>query len=319
MSSNNNRRVKINSDAKDFAKASLKKYKKGCSDYDSKKEIKEGFNLYLIDLLPGAIDFTVKYGFIRQDEVQETKNAIYEKFVSDDYLGFIKQLKKEIKNGNKIRNIKLLPIVIRSILKEADKANKELLAQDPSAKIYDMSNLVELSKLILKKKLKKMEKRGIDVNMAFDVLSIIPDESCLRSSQNYRIYGMMDALYEHSRTKTIPFETIMETIVSKEWYLVFCAFALLERKEKFGQLTDSQKQFYLSVTTWTFKTMESLSKDEIQNIVRVYVNGRKRDDANGKDGNRRYALQTLPEADYPKIKKVLNRMIADDESIKKYL
>lgn len=318
--SNNNgkQRVKINGDAKEFAKLTLKKYKKSCSEYDSKKEIKQGFYLYLIELLPATIDFVVKYGHIREDEVQVTKGEIYEKFVSDEYAGFIKMLRKEIKKDNDIDNIKLLPIIIKEILVEADKQNRALLAADPNAKIYKMEDLVEVSKLILKKRLKKMEKAGIDINVAFDVLSIIPTDKCLKTSQNYRIHAMFEALYEHAKTKTINFEEIMNLLVGEEYYLVFIAFALLERKEKFGNLTDEQKTFYLDISTWAFKTLESMSKEQIQNVLKVFVNGRKRDEAQGKDGNRRYALSSLSETDYPKIRKVIDRMIAEDGNNKKY-
>ena len=54
-------------------------------------------------------------------------------------------------------------------------------------------------------------------------------------------------------------------------------------------------------------------------IIKTYVAGRKKDEANGKDGNRRYALTSLSATDYEKITKVINKMIADDDSIKKYL
>ena len=64
---------------------------------------------------------------------------------------------------------------------------------------------------------------------------------------------------------------------------------------------------------------KDLSKAKIEEIVNFYIKGRKRDDANGKDGNRRYALSTLSQDDYPKITKIINRIIAEDDSTKKYL
>ena len=45
--------VKINDDAKTFASTTFKKYKKHNDDYfDSKKELKNSYSMYLIDLLP---------------------------------------------------------------------------------------------------------------------------------------------------------------------------------------------------------------------------------------------------------------------------
>ncbi len=316
MSKNqNNRRIKIPGDAREFAAATFKKYKKHNDCFDSKKELKQSYNMYLIDLLPRTIEFLIRSGHIKSDEIQETKQAIYAKLVDED---FVKVLRKELKNGNDIDNIKLLPIIIKDILVLTEKENRELLAKDPNSKIYDMSDLIEISQLILKKRLKKFEKAGIDQTIAFDVLSVIPTPKALETSQTYRIHAFFEVLYEHAKAKAIPFAAIMNTLVDDKWFQVFIAFALLERKDKFTNLTDAQKTFYLDVSNWVFSTMEKLSKDEIEAILRAFVAGRKRDEAQGRDSNRRHALSSLPEADYPRIIKMVNKLISEDDTIKKY-
>lgn len=309
---------KINSDAKDFASATLKKYKKHNGDYfDSKKELKSAYAQHLIDLLPKTIEFAVKYGYLNQEGVQETKNAIYAKINDPD---FIKILKKEIKNGNKIENIKLLPIIIKEILMEAKRVNDELIANDPNSKTYDMSDIIELSQMILKKKMKKAEKAGINSSLAFDVFSIIPTDNALSSSQFYRIHALYDCLYEHSKSKAVPFEELMKIVVDEEYYPVFITFALLERKEKFTKLTDNQKTLYLDISNWCFKTMENdLNKEEMEKVIKTYITGRKKDESQQRDSNRRYALATLSADDYPRINKVIAKIIAEDEGVKKYL
>ena len=316
---NGNGGVRIHDDVLDFAKVTFKKYKKKYSDdYDSKKEVKAGYNMFLVDLLPKTIEFVVKYGYIKQDEVQETKEAIFAKLSEED---FIKFLKKLIKDGEKIENIKLLPIVIKEIVMAANKYNTEELARDPnSTSIVDVSDLVELSQIIMKKKLKKFEKEGVDQALAFDILSVIPKDEVLESSQNYRIHMLMDTLYEHAKSKAIPFATIMNILVGEEFYPMFTVFALLERKEKFGTLTDAQKVLYLDISNWVFNTMEKdLTKDQLQEVVNTYIRSRRRDDAQNKDGNRRYALSTLSETDYPRISSFIKKLIANDDSLSKYL
>ena len=314
----NERQIKINPDAKEFAKATLKRYKKQNGDYfDSKKELKASYSMYLIDLLPETIEFIVKYGYIDNEEVQGVKTEIYKKINDPD---FIKVIKKELKNDNKIGNIKLLPIIIKEILMEAKRVNDQALAENPNAKVYDMTDLVELSQMILKKKIKKMCKVGINSSLAFDTLSIIPCDKALESSQFYRIHTLYECLYEHAKSVAVPFEQIIDILIDEELYPVFITFALLERKEKFLKLTEAQKTLYLDISNWCFKTMEKdLSKEEIESIIKTYVTGRKRDDARGKDGNRRYALSSLSADDYSRITKVINKMTVDDESIKKYL
>ena len=109
-------------------------------------------------------------------------------------------------------------------------------------------------------------------------------------------------------------------IFGRDYYPAIIAFALLERKERFADLNESQKACYLQVSTWCFDTLEKeLSKNEIVSILETYISTRKRDELNGRDGNRRYALSTLSEDDYPKLKKIINDMIITDESVKKYL
>ena len=314
----NNGGVRIHDNALDFAKITFKKYKKKyADDYDSKKEVKAGYYMFLTDYLPETIEFVVKYGYIKQDEVQETKDAIFSKLCDE---GYVKFLKKIIKDGERIPNIKLLPIVIKEIVTETEKYNAEELAKNPNASIVDVSDLVELSQIILKKKLKKFEKEGIDAALAFDSLSVIPKDSVLESSQNYRIHMFMDTLYEHAKSKTVPFATIMNIIVGEEFYPMFTVFALLERKEKFGALTDAQKVLYLDISNWVFNIMEKeLSKEQLQEVMNTYIRSRKRDESQNKDGNRRYALSTLSETDYPRISAFIKKLIADDDTLKKYL
>ena len=156
--------------------------------------------------------------------------------------------------------------------------------------------------------------------VSFDILSVIPKDEVLESSQNYRIHMLMDTLYEHAKSKAIPFATIMNILVGEEFYPMFTVFALLERKEKFGTLTDAQKVLYLDISNWVFNTMEKdLTKDQLQEVVNTYIRSRRRDDAQNKDGNRRYALSTLSETDYPRISSFIKKLIANDDTLKKYL
>jgi hypothetical protein len=313
---NGNNDRKINQDALDFAKATFKKFKKENDWFDSKKELKNGYFAYLTELLPKTLEWIVKSGHFKEEEVQETKNSIYQKIVDPDYIKF---LKKEIKNDNKIENIKFLPIIIKEIVEQADKENAKNLESDPNAKVYDLTDLVELSLLILKKKIKKMKKAGIDAKLSFDVLSVIPTEAILKYSHIYRVNSFYNSLYEHAKTEVIPYNDIMETVIDEEYYPTFITFDLLEKKDRFAKLTDKQQELYVAISNWCFATMEKLSKDDILAIIQTYVSSRKKEDVNGKDSRRRYSLTSLSENDYPKIVKVIRSYIADNPDAEKYL
>lgn len=309
---NKNKKNGINNDAKDFANITFKKWKKDNDWYDGKKERLKAYYGYLTDRLPDTLEWVIKFGHTNK----ETKNLIYTKLVDE---GYIKYLTKIVKKGDKIKNIKYLPIIIKEIIQKADQENTERLAQDPNAKLYNMTDLAELSVLILKKKLKKMKKAGIETKLAFDILSIIPTDDVLSSSQIYRIHTFYECLYEHSKKEEVPYALIMDNIVDETFFPTFIAFSLLERKDKFARLDDNQKKLYLTISNWCFDTMEKLHKDEIEAIVNTFITSRKKDEGNNKDSARRYPLSSLSETDYPKIFKVITKMVSENDSIKKYL
>lgn len=322
------REIKIPKDVERFGTWDLKKFKKKGPgyEYDSKKELKEAFELYMLELLPEVIEFLVKYGHINRDEVREIKESCYARLIDTD---FVKRIRKELKKDNDIKNIELLPILFREILFEAQKANASALAKDPNADLIDLSDVEELiTEFIVKKKMKKLKKAGIPEAFAFDILTIIPCKEALGYGQFYRIHCLYDCMYEHAKKgnmSTIKFAQVMEALVDvklvpEDMISYFILFALLERKEKFSKITDEQKPLYTAITTWCFDEMERhLKKSQVEEIISLYVSSRKKDDAQGKDSNRRYVLSTLSEQEYARISKIVKNFIVKDESVKKYL
>lgn len=300
---------------KKLAKLNPKKFKKKNKDlYDSKKELKRAYYDTMLDFVPACIEAYVRYGHI--SEMQEFKEMVYQKF-SDRY--FIKMVKKIIEDGDTIDNIELFPIIVYEIIGEAQKQYEMEKKEHPeTASPYDVSDLIELSQLILKKKLKKMKKNDIPESLAFDILSVIPDESVMKYSQAYRIRMLFTVLYEHAKTEEIPFDKIMKVLLDEEYYPMVISFAMLERKEKYAQFNDGQKAFFNQVSEWVFNTLEDMDKDTIYNVIKTYVNARKKDDSQGKDAVRRFYLSSLPESDYPKINKAMQKMLSVDENNKKY-
>lgn len=315
---NTKREFKIPSDAKKLVKLTWKKFKKD-SDYDymSKKEKKEMYYATIIDFLPESIKLIVNYGHL--NDVKETKEGIFEKITDPD---FVKYLSKGLKKDNiEFDNMELLPIVISEIVKSAQIQEKVENEQNPDNQVeYDMSDVVEISKLILNKKIKKFKKVGLDEDLAFDVLSIIPTPDVLKKSKFHYIRNLFNVLYAHAKEKEIDFGRVMKCLFKNndDYIPEIITFALLERKEKITSFTDTQKKLFNNITEFCFKTMEDMKKDEIHSILNAYVESRKRDEAQNKDANRRYYISSLPEKDYPHIIKVVSKMCEKDENIKKY-
>ena len=185
--------------------------------------------------------------------------------------------------------------------------------------MYDASELYELNYLILKKKLKKAAKKGINEDVALDVLSVIPTNDAMKYSKYFRAKSVLEILYMHAAKKQIDFKKVIKLLVDEENYDVFISYALQERKEKVQKFNENQKTFFNEVTSWVFEELEEMDISTIRAIIENYVKTRKQDDMAGKDGNRRYFLSSLPADDFPNICKVVEQMKNKNSDYEKYL
>lgn len=301
-----------------FANKTWKKYWKENKDvFDSKKDGLKEFCLYLQDNLPEVIEFIVRYGHINNDEVKQVKNDCFKKIINDD---FVKYLAKRVKKDDDFaKSIRLFPIIVREIGSAAEEENKRAISQNPNSAVYDMTDLYDVSKKLMKKQMKNMMDIGVSEDMAFDILSLIPYPKAMAYSPVYRIRNLFNTLYEWAKCKTVPFAEIVNVLVKEEQFTNFIVFALLEKREVYSNMTEGQKNLYTDITTWCINTMEKMSNDEITSIINAYTKARNRDEHNGKDTARRYNLSVLGEEDYPHISAVIKRLIADNSDIQKYL
>lgn len=301
-----------------FANKTWKKYWKENKDvFDSKKDGLKEFCLYLQDMMPDVVEFLIRYGHINNEEVKQVKNDCFAKIINED---FIKYLGKRIKKDEDYaKDLKMFPILVREIGMAAEQENQKALAQNPQAAVYDMSDLYEISKKLMKKQMKKMMEIGISEEMAFDLLSLIPSPKAMQYSPVYRIRNLFNSLYEWSKSKAVPFKDIMNVIVKEEQYTNFIVFALLEKREVLSNMSDAQKNLYTDITTWCVETMEGMNPHDITEIINAYIKARNRDESNGKDCARRYNLGVLAAEDYPHINAVITRMVAENGDIQKYL
>lgn len=318
VNNNGQKKVRISEDARDFAKLDLKKFKKKEGEYyDSKKELKRAYYSRLVDDLPEAIDFVVTSGYKERenDEVREIKNEILRKIAEEK---FVKYLTSCIKDGEEIDNIKMLPIILAEILERANKENASLKANDPNAEIYVMTDVMELSKLITKKKRKKLLEEGVDEKLVFDLLSVIPTEKVLKKSTNYRIRTLLNVLYNHAARTTVDVDKIMKVLIPQECETAVILFALLERRRKSSALpSDAQRALYNSITEWCFKHLEEADKSDIYGVLTRYINSRREEGSH--DAERRYDFTLISENEYPKIAKIVKKIMDTTEDAEKYL
>lgn len=321
-----NNSVRIPEEVEEFARASFKKFKKKNKDYyDSKKELKLEYYSNLVYDLDYVIEFILEKGYINNEAVKEIKNGCFSKFVGEESEGFIKFLKKILTKRDEypdydLNNIKLLPCLLYEIISDINTHNQNLKKENPDGLAeIDPSGLYELSSIILKKKIKKCVKKGIDESVAFDCLSIIPTSSALKYSPFYRVKTLFSILYTHGKDKNIDFEKVISNVVDADYHDIIIQFAIQERKEKYSSFNESQKALFNAITDWVFNTLEDFDKNDIKSILKKYITIRKNDASQGKDGNRRYFIKSLPESVYPNTSKVIAKIIEEDPENEKYL
>ena len=305
---NKNSRVRfdeIKDSAKEFGKLSFKKYKKkNADDFDRKKDLMRSYQSALAAELPNTLYFLVNYAHIPEN--QKLRDKVYETMF-DKHV--IKAINDELDDYGDIENINLFPIVGYEMIRQVAIADAERKKEDPNAEPSDLTGLTDLIKKINKKKLKKLVKEGIDESVAFDVTCIIPFADILsEKSSMYRLKMLFTVLYEHAKTKKIDFEKLIKILVGKDQYQKVIAYSILERKDKYVNFNDSQKELFNAITVWTFNQLEEMDIDLINAILSRYVDIRKREKEQGKDSARRYFIGTLPESDYPQIHKIMTKL-----------
>ena len=319
----NQRGIRIPEDVKAFVKMDYKKFKKKNKKYfSSKKEMKKDYYSELLYNLAETIDFLLKFKHRQNEEIQRIKTEAYRQIAGkEESPAFIKYIIKIVKEDGveEIPNMEYFPIILSEIISDINKANAAAKKENPEAALYDASELYELNYLILKKKLKKAAKKGINEDVALDVLSVIPTNDAMKYSKYFRAKSVLEILYTHAAKKQIDFKKVIKLLVDEENYDVFISYALQERKEKVQKFNENQKTFFNEVTSWVFEELEEMDISTIRAIIENYVKTRKQDDMAGKDGNRRYFLSSLPADDFPNICKVVEQMKNKNSDYEKYL
>lgn len=311
----------IPSAVKEFAELDWDNYKKKNKEYfDSKKEMRIDYFNSLIFSLPDMIDFILRKGHQQVSGIQKAKNLCFMKFSGKDSEKFVEYLTSMIDEDGTdcIENIKLLPIILHEIIGMIFMYNKDH-ADDPSALIAPPDDLFKLSETILKKRLKKAEKLGMSSNLAFDALSIIPVKAAMEYSPYFRIRTLFDVLYRYAESEILDFDAIIKFLIKESDYPYVIGFALQERKDKSKYFNDKQRKLFDDINTWIFEQLESMSIDDIDDVLKNYIKSRERDALQGKDSPRRYYLGSLPSSIYPNICKAISRIKSRTPEHEKYL
>lgn len=316
----------LTGDICEFIRDNFKKYSKRYgSNYDSKKTLRKMFFEDLVYTLPSVISWVIRNGF-RQNmnsDTRKIKAAIYDQFTNEKTgAKFVNYLcnRYEDKDTSNIANFQFLPIILSDIIREETKKNTK---RKDDEKI-NIDYLYDACVLLTKPLAKKLRKKGVSDDAAFDIACAIPSKDLFsafgKGTGRYEAGVLINLLYALAKKgETVPVDKIFKVLVDEDYEVDIIHYALRERKDKFSSFDAKQKAVYSEINEWIFNQIESYDKDLIYSILKEYINDRKKDDKNNRDTNRRYFISSLPETDYKRIIKVVKKLIKEDESNKKYL
>ena len=293
----------------------FKKNNKGV--YGSKKELKQAYLENELTYLPETIDWVVRFGY-RESEA-DVKEKLYSVMFQEDV---IKMLLKYSENSEFRKDFWLAPIVIRDMIAGlADYLNEEKDEERLNAMNKNITDITKVSENILKKRIKKLEKKGITRDIAFELLSIVPKPDAMKYSTFFRVSKFIDVLYAIAKNPEVqlPVDVIFEEVIGEVWYTNVVDRALLERNDKYAAMTESQQKVFNDITNWIFQLLEDSDADIIRAVLMKYFQKRKKDMEEGRDSARRYFLSALPETQFPRITKVVAKMTTEEPLYAKFI
>lgn len=296
-------------------KKKMEKKERECFDFMDKKDIKQHFRRWRLEKFPEVIEFLFRFGHIKENA--ELRNDLYNVLMEEE---FINMIQKAIKNDEEIDNLQLFPVIAYDIIRMAEMYDEEAKKENPDHERYVLDDLIDLVKVINKKKIKKLVKKGFDENLVFDLMCVFPVPEMIRKTNTmYRIRMIFQIIYAHADAKSFDVEKLFNAIFKKSQLQMVVKFAMLERKEKYVNFTDTQKEVFNAISVWAFKTLEAMDKEDIAIMLKGYFDVRKRDKAANKDSARRFFIGSLPEDEYPRITSVVNKLKVNDPSIEEFL
>lgn len=319
------------SEVKEFYKLKKKTVAKQSVYLNKKQVTKEYYKRLIMDDLPEVIDALVYHG--NEEEVAAAKPFIYARLLHtesyhkneedripykrDEFMKFFKKFVEESKDD--IKNIELFPVIVSDICRIVAQQEAEEREENPDTKdYYDIDDIIDISMMIVKKKVKKLTSEGVSKEIAFDALSCVPSSKLLDKGTRY-MRKLMQCLYAHADKEEVDFPTIVNYVVTSKKYPSFITYLLLDRKSNVVDYSDSQKELDHKINKWCFDKLNTMDEAQIYEVFKAYFRYRKRDKAAGKDSARRFFLSDVPSEDYPRVVQVLNKLKQQDPSVEEFM
>lgn len=183
----------------------------------------------------------------------------------------------------------------------------------------------EVASELLKKRVKKLIKIGIDEKLALELGMTIPSSNIEKTQTMVGHYTRLicQKIYKMSATNVVVTDIKVLTKMFKylfpEDYISLVAInILLEHKSRINGSSETQIKVWNMLTDVSLFSLEKLDKKELKVALTTYVSTRIRDSKRDNDPARRISLTSISDDQFPLVYKVVNKLAKDDEN-KKYL
>lgn len=252
---------------------------------------------------------------------KDTLDKLYERMSDPKFPAAIKKI---LKRGKKEEDIKLdcgFAVVINGFIEYNAKAEH---------KVDDeiISEYIDIIDKLLSKQAKKLAKSlDLDTDVVREILVVAPSKDYISNEKFVGIYSqrMLRKFYVMSANADKPLglattkqvKKLFAKIFGKDLLDVIAVNVLLEKREYMEKYNESQTAVWNLMTQFAVDVIESQDKKHVYELVKYYIDRRRRDDQHQRDAARRISLAGLPAEDYPRIAKAVSKF--KNGKLNKYL
>lgn len=315
---------------KKFAKKNDIRLKgKGMSKKEKKynlKRLKDEYSQFAIEGLNTAVKIIAEVP--EHKKIDKVKDGVENIITNPAVMKRIAKIYK--KHPDQYHNMIFMPYIIMNTLMyykrdDLDEDEKETAEQ------LDTDSLVSFCEKILKKRIKRYKKVGLDNGEAFQMATAIPTSKLFKNGNRSWYRRLINQMYDLARDNEVNVETIMRGAmkVDKKKYInkkdflqgFFSEFIMQKSSNKTAKFTENQKRLHEDLTDKALVYLNSLKPKKLREILKGYIHRRKDAEKHNKDGKRviKFTEHANSNSPYDTIKKVVQGLIEDNSENELYL
>ena len=241
----------------------------------------------------------------------------------------MKQISKTYKKDpEQYQNIKYLPYMIMNTIAYYKRDN----ITDEEKEIFeslDCDAMISFCEKILKKQIKRYEKKGLSPEVAYQMATVIPTAKLFKERQ--WIKRMITSMYDIAEVQEVDIESIIKSVlkidkkkaISKKEFLekFFSEFIMMKSSNKTAKYTDTQKELHEGLIERALVYLDNIKPRKCREILKRYVRRRKDAEKYKNDSKRviKFTDHANSNSPYTNIKKVVTELIEDKPAYELYL